>query len=194
MPADTRMGMSKGTQQSPIHGGFSNPPATIPLGVPIADRVSIREIDRRTADRIYESHHSYLPRGRKGYHYGVYFDGQIVGSITFDAWPSQSEIRNHPSSEIYEVARVCIAHDTPNLASCAMAKTQDKFVKDRCDGIELLITYIRDGYKGSMFKALRGKGWEFDGISKGRSRGPHHGQSEVHDIYKTDKERWVCEI
>lgn len=185
---------TKETNQSPIYDGFSNPPATLPLGVPISDRVDIHEIDRRTADRLYAAHHSYLPRGRKGYHYGVYFDNHIVGSITFDAWPSQSKIRGHPSAEIREVARVCIAHDTPNLASCAMSKAQDKFVEERCEGIELLVTYVRGGFKGSMFKALRGKGWQFGGVSKGRERGPHHGESEVHEIYTVEKDRWVCPL
>jgi len=178
------------SNQSPVYGGFANPPATIPLGVPISDRVEIREIGRRTADRLYAAHHSYLPRGRQGYHYGVYFDDRIVGAITFDAWPSQSKIRGHPSAEIREVARVCIAHDTPNLASCAMAKAQDKFVEERCEGIELLVTYVREDYHGSMFRALRGKGWEVDGHSKGHAPGNRQ-KYEIHDY---DKQRWVCEL
>ena len=178
----------------PIHGAFSTPPPTYPLGVSITDKVEIKEIDRRAANAIYEAHHSYLPRGRQGWHYGVYLDGQTVGAITFDCWPSQSTIQGYESESIREVARVCIAHDTPNLASCAMSKAQDKFLKERGDGIELLITYVREGYAGSMFKALRGKGWEFDTISEGNARGPHHGESEIHDIYKADKARWVCEV
>jgi len=178
------------SHQSPVYGGFSNPPATLPLGISFSDRVLIRDIDRRTANRMYRSHHSYLARGRQGYHYGVYLDDKIVGAITFDAWPSQSEIRGHPSSEIREVARVCIAHDTPNLASCAMAKAQDTFLDERGEGIELLVTYVREDYKASMFKALRGKGWEYDGHSKGHAPG----NRQKHDIHNWDKERWVCEV
>jgi len=93
-----------------------------------------------------------------------------------------------------EVARVCIGLEMPNLASCAMATAQDEFLDDYDGDLSLLITYIHGDYDGSMFRALRGKGWEFDGISQGRNRGPHHGQSEVYDIYTTDKERWVCEL
>jgi len=180
--------------QSPIYDGFASPPPTYPLGVRIADKVAIKEIDRRTADRVYEAHHSYLPRGRQGWHYGVYLDGCIVGAISFDCWPSQSTIRGYESSEIREVSRVCIEHGTPNLASCAMSKAQGTFIEQRGDGIELLITYVRCDYDGSMFKALKGKGWEFDGVSKGSARGPHHGESEVYEIYERDKERWVCPI
>jgi|AKVG01.1.fsa_nt_gi hypothetical protein len=179
---------------SPVKGGFATPPAEYPLGIPIADKVTIREIDRNTADRVYENHHSYLPRGRCGWHYGVYFEGEIVGSISFDNWPSQSTIRGYDSSQIIEVSRVCIAHDTPNLASCAMSKAQNTFTKQYTDRLELLITYVKDGYHGTMFKALRGKGWEIDGLSCGKARAPHHETGEIHEIYTTDKQRWVCEV
>jgi len=165
--------------QSPIYDGFATPPPTYPLGVPIKNKVTIKEIDRRSANRMYEAHHSYLPRGRQGWHYGVYFEGQIVGAITFDAWPSQATIRGYESAEIREVARVCIAHETPNLASCAMSKAQDKYTTERCGGIEMLVTYIREDYNGSMFAALRGKGWEKDGHSKGHAPG----NRKKHDIH-----------
>lgn len=178
---------------SPIEEGFADPPKPYPLGWPIKDKVSIREIDRRVADRIYENHHSYLPRGRCGWHYGVYLDDSIVGAISFDNWPSQSTIRGFASDEIIEVSRVCIGNDTPNLASCAMSKAQDQFV-EKHPKVKLLITYIRGGYDGSMFKALRGEGLEFDGVSYGKERGPHHGDSEIHEIYTVEKQRWVCPV
>ena len=178
----------------PITEGFGTQPPAYALGIPIAKRVEIEPIKRRTADAIYENHHSYIPRGRQGWHYGVMLDGELVGAITFDAWPSQSEIRGYKSAKIREVARVCIVNETPNLASCAMAKAQDKFLADRGEGIELLITYVREGWNGTMFAALKSKGWERDTVVEGKNRGPHHGESEIHDIYKADKERWVCEL
>lgn len=174
----------------PIHGAFANPPAPLPLGVSISDRVSIASIDRRAARAIYQEHHSYLPRDRQGWHYGVYFDDEIVGAITFDCWPSQSTIRGYESADIREVARVCIGLDMANLASCATAKAQDRFVSEHGDGIELLVTYIREDYEGSMFKALRGKGWEYDGHSEGHAPG----NRQKYDIHDYDKQRWVCEI
>jgi len=183
--------------ESPVYDGFATPPPTYPLGMPITDRVSLQTIDRRTADRMYETHHSYISRGRKGYHYGVYLDGEIVGAITFDAWPSQSSIRGYESREIKEVARVCIANDTPNLASCAMSMAQDKFVSERPDNdtaettpLNLLVTYVREDYQGSMFAALAGKGWERDGHSTGHAPG----NRQKHEIHNWDKERWVCEL
>jgi len=174
----------------PIYGAFANPPKPYPLGIPIKDKVTIRQIDRRAANKIYEAHHSYLPRGRQGWHYGVYLDDKLVGAITFDAWPSQSTIQGFESEHIREVARVAIAHDTPNLASCAMSKAQDKFLEERGDGIKLLVTYIREDYDGSMFKALKGKGWEYDGYSIGHAPG----NRQKHDIHNWNKERWVCSV
>lgn len=184
------------TAVDPLNSPFAPDPPEYPLGVPIAQKVTVNRIDRRAADRVYEQHHSYLPRGRKGWHYGVYLDDVLVGAVTFDAWPSQATIRGYESAEIREVARVCIANGTSNLASCGMAEAQDVFMAEhgRDDGIQLLITYVREGYAGSMFAALRGKGWERDGVSEGRARGPHQGESTVHDIYEREKERWVCEV
>jgi hypothetical protein len=75
-----------------------------------------------------------------------------------------------------------------------MARAQDRFLAEHGDGIELLITYVRDGWDGTMFAALKSKGWKEDKTVVGRNRGPHHGESEIHDIYKADKTRWVCDI
>jgi len=174
--------------QSPVYDGFASPPPTYPLGVSIADKVTLHRIDRRAANRMYQAHHSYLPRGRCGWHYGVYLDGSIVGAISFDNWPSQATIRGYESSDIIEVSRVCIAHDTPNLASCAMSKAQDLFLSDHDP--KLLVTYVREDYKGSMFAALQGKGWERDGHSTGHAPG----NRQEHDIHNWDKERWVCPV
>lgn len=175
--------------QSPVYDGFASPPPTYPLGVEIADKVNVREIDRRTADRVYQAHHSYLPGGRVGWHYGVYLDGEIVGAISFDNWPSNASIRGYESKEIIEVSRVCIGHDTANLASCAMSKAQDAFVDARSD-IDLLVTYVREDYDGSMFKALSGKGWERDRLSEGSPPG----NAPTLDIHEWNKMRWVCEL
>lgn len=188
--------MSSRQTFDPIKSGFGSEPPAYPSGWPsIAERVSIETIKKkkRTADAIYEHYHSYLPRGRQGCHYGVLLDEQLVGSITFSAWPSQSTIRGYESAQIREVSRVCITNDTANLASCAMSKAQDRFVREHTDEIQLLTTYIRPEYHGSMFKALRGKGWEFDGVSEGSDRQYNEGQKE-HEIYTVDKKRWVCEV
>jgi len=71
-----------------------------------------------------------------------------------------------------------------------MSKAQDKYTEERANGIELLVTYIREDFKGSMFKALAGKGWEYEGESEGQPPG----NRETRDIHDWDKQRWVCEL
>ena len=181
------------SQLDPIHGAFSNPPPELPLGYPIADKVTVGQIEQRAAKAIYEQHHSYLPNNRVGFHYGVFLDNKIVGSITFSAWPSGGTIRGYESSDVREVSRVCIGHDTPNLASCAMSKAQDEYIDLHGDEFELLVTYVHTDYKGSMFAALQEKGWERDGISKGNGT-PTCPWQDVREIDNADKERWVCEL
>jgi len=91
-----------------------------------------------------------------------------------------------------EVSRACIALDMPNLASCSMAKAQKKFVEDyaRENDIEQLVTYVREDYDGTMFKALRGLGWQKDGVSKGHQAG----NRPEREIRSYDKTRWVCPL
>ena len=180
----------------PIGSGFSTTPPSYPLGFPIKQKVKLEKIKRYVADAVYENHHSYIPRGRLGWHYGVMLDEQLVGAITFSTWPASANLKGVDSDDIIEVARVCIAHDTPNLASCAMAKAQDKFLDEEAPdyGVGLLVTYIHNECNGSMFKALRGKGWEFDELrhSEGLKGGSYAASDE--DIYSIDKERWVCKL
>lgn len=172
----------------PIHEGFGSTPPTYPVGWPIADRISIERIKKHTATEIYKLHHSYRPRARGGWHYGIMLDESLVGAITFDAWPSEGEICGYKSAEIKEVARVCVVNDTPNLASCAMSKAQDKFLESVGRGVELLVTYVHEDYNASMFKALREKGWREDGYSKPETGYSHNQKAEF------GKHRWVCEV
>jgi hypothetical protein len=177
----------------PIYGAFSNPPPELPLGYPIADKVSVEQVDQRVARAVYEKHHSYLPNNRVGCHYGIFLQNEIVGSITFSAWPSGGTVRGYDSENVREVSRVCVGHDTPNLASCAMAKAQDDYIEARGAEFEVLVTYVHEDWSGSMFAALNGKGWERDGVSLGNGR-PTCPWQDVRDIDEVDKERWVCEL
>jgi hypothetical protein len=180
----------------PIRSGFSEQPPKYPLGVSISDKITLEKVKRHVADGVYENHHSYIPRGRLGWHYGVLLDEQLVGAITFSTWPAKANLRGVDSDDIVEVSRVCIAHDTPNLASCAMAKAQDKFVSEEVSdyGVGLFVTYIHNKYEGSMFKALRGKGWEFDELRESNGLGGGTYAKEENEIYDTDKERWICKL
>lgn len=173
----------------PVFGGFATPPEPLPLGYKFKHHVSIRKVDARTATLIYQNHHSYLPSHRAGTHHGIYFQGELVGAITYSSYPSSAHINGHPPAQIREVGRVCVAIDMPNLASCSMAKSQDIYADNHPD-IKILVTFVREDYEGSMLAALEGKGWEPDRWSEG----VQPGNSPEKDIYDWDKQRWICPI
>jgi hypothetical protein len=179
---------------SPIENGFSSPPEPYPLGWPLKDRVNVESIRGKLANQIHVAHHSYVAEPRSGVvHHGIFLDNQIVGAITYSYMLASESIHGYESDEYIEVSRVTVANDTANLASCAMAQSQELFSEGYAteNNIGLLVTYVRDGYEGSMFKALRGKGWEHDGhIAKGHQAG----NRTKREIRKHDKKRFVCEI
>jgi len=181
---------------SPVTSRWTTTPKPLPLGVPFADRVGVREIPWRTAELLYEHHHSYLPSVRTSgafVHHGIYLDGNIVGAITWGAHPTEHDLHGYPPDERAEVARVCIAINMANLASCSMAKSQRTFMEEigREKGIGLLVTYVREDFLGSMFAALEGLGWETDGEPR---NGPAPANRPKRDIHDYGKRRWVCEV
>lgn len=65
-----------------------------------------------------------------------------------------------------EAARICLGVRMPNLASCGLAKSQDKILNYcRQNGVEYLMTFVRADYPASMIRALRGRGWTCTGWS-----------------------------
>lgn len=168
----------------------------LPLGVSFADRVSVESIPDHLANRIYERHHSYLGAlHRVGNHatHGIRLDDDLVGAVTYGPLRSTSEIAGFGPDEYVEVSRVCVAVPMPNLASAGMAASQDRFVRDvaRPEGIRLLVSYVVEGYEGSMFAALRGKGWRFD---EHRPPSNPSGNRAARPIHRLAKDRWVCEL
>jgi len=175
----------------PVHRD-GNPP-TYPLGFPFTEKLHIESIPRHIAADIYNSHHSYMPDTPTVNlkHHGLFLDGNLTGAITY-RHPLMQSMDGIPGGKIVEVARICVAVDMPNLASAALAESQDKFIKSYCsqNGIERLVTYIREDYHGSMISALKGKGWESHGL---REAGQASNRPEK-EIREWDKERWVCDL
>ena len=176
----------------PITTGFSPAPKPYPLGVSIADKVTVEPIPKRLANQIHTAHHSYIASGRHNsvVNHGVFVDGRITGAISYGYLLCSSPIHGFGSDKYMEVARVTMGIDMPNLASCSMGKSQEMFKNSYADkqGIELLVTYVHEDYEGSMFKALRGKGWRYDGMSKGHQAGNRKNR----EIRNHDKKRWIC--
>lgn len=191
----------------PINSPMGGRPTPFPLGYSFANKVEVDEIDYRSAKQIYRAHHSYLPSGRDAspVRHGIYLGGNIVGAISYSNQFGNHSIEvensqvvpgctvNYQPDQILTISRICIGLDMPNLASCALAKSQDRFIEEyaREEGIRLLTTYVREDYQGSMLKALSDKGWRADGHI---SRGHQAGNREEKYIWEYDKHRWVCEI
>jgi hypothetical protein len=67
---------------------------------------------------------------------------------------------------IVEAARICIGVDMLNLASAALAHSQERFVEN-CgrSGVRFLLTWVRADFDGAMIRALRDKGWTCTGFT-----------------------------
>jgi len=178
----------------PLTAGFSQPPEPYPLGWPIKEKVKIHPIRKRLANDIHTQHHSYIDTDRHNsvVNHGIFVDGKLSGAVTYAYLLCSSAICGYESDEYLEVARVTVGIDMPNLASCAMARSQERFrdTYAATNDIRLLVTYVHEDWSGSMFKALRDKGWRFDGWSEGHQAG-NRADNDIRDV---DKKRWVCEL
>jgi len=179
----------------PIREGFGSPPVGVPLGQKFKHRVEIHGVDHRTCELVCRAHHSYMPYARKNLtpvRHGVFLDESLAGVITYSEPMASEPINGIARKNYFEVSRVAIGVDFPNLASCGMSKSQKIFVDEYANknGIEMLVTYVRDDYEGSMFEALSGLGWEYDKDSKGHQPG----NKPSREIYDYDKKRYVCMV
>lgn len=148
------------------------------------------------AEEYHEEHHSYMPYLERVdiVSHGGFFDGEIAGVITYAKPRREAPILGHQPRQMAEVARVTVGLKMQNLASCIMARSQDKFSSEHAsrNGFTLLLTFVKEGYEGTMFKALEGKGWICTGdadIGSGYSS-----NREFKEIQAEAKQRWVCEI
>ena len=178
----------------PLTAGFSQPPEGYPLGWPIKDKVSIHPIRKRLANQIHTQHHSYINTERHNsvVNHGIFVDGELCGAISYAYLLCSSPIAGYEPDEYLEVARVTVGIDMPNLASCAMSQSQERFKETYAaeNDIGLLVTFVHEDWDGSMFKALRGKGWRFEGVSQGHQAG-NRAENVIRDV---DKDRWVCPL
>lgn len=93
---------------------------------------------------------------------------------------------------IVEVARICIGVDMANLASAALARSQERFAQSEAckEETRYLLTFVRADYNASMIRALRDKGWVCTGWSSPSQAGNRE-QRPIRDRYKW---RFLCPI
>lgn len=179
----------------PIHR--DGEPITAPLGLQFAERVHIEAIPQYVAGAIYEAHHSYMDDVplTNLVHHGLCYQGQLMGAITWRHPLIRSlehDETRYEGDEIVEAARICIGVDFPNLASAALTRSMEQFVRReaRRRGIRLLLTFVRADFDGSMLKALRDKGWR----CKGKTEPGQAGNRPDKPIREKPKWRFLCEI
>ena len=98
----------------------------------------------------------------------------------------------YEGDEIVEAAWIYIGVDFHNLASAALARSMERFVRrhGRWRGVRLLLTFVRADFDGSMIKALRGKGWHCAGkMNPGQA-----GNRLDKQIRERPKWRFLCEV
>lgn len=161
------------------------------------NRVTIDDIRKRDAHEIYRKHHEYLPYAidASPVRHGIFLDDFVVGAISYsNPFGSHYEVADIPVSEAMVISRICITLDLHNLASCALSKSQDIFERDyaESESIKLLITYIKEGYEGTMLKALTDKGWTKDPDHETQTHQPSN--KEQRDIWEESKSRWYCKL
>jgi len=166
---------------------------TLPLGVPFSDKLRIESVTDTIVKPVYTSHHSYMPTTPTVNiaHHGVWLGDYLVGCITY-RHPLMRSLNGVSAEHIIEVARVCIVPEMPNLASAALAHSQDRFLKreGRKRGVKLLLTFVRADYEGSMVKALQDKGWKFTGTVESGQAG-NRPDSEIREY---EKDRYLYEV
>nr|WP_221886749.1 hypothetical protein [Halorientalis persicus] len=128
-------------------------------------------------------------------HHGLCYQDQLLGAITW-RYPLIRSLEydgtRYEGDEIVEAARICIGVDFPNLASAALARSMERFVRrhGRRRGIRLLLTFVRADFDGSMIKALRDKGWD----CAGKTEPGQAGNRPDKQIRERPKWRFLCEV
>jgi hypothetical protein len=95
-------------------------------------------------------------------------------------------------TEIMEINRICIGVDMPNLASCGLAQSQDRFLRSsNCPAdTKFFLTLVRADFDASMIKALADRGWTLRSISEPTSAG-NRSHKAINDKYKWV---WICPV
>lgn len=88
-------------------------------------------------------------------------------------------------TQIMELNRICIGVDMPNLASCGLARSQDRFLQSsNCPSdTEFFLTLVRADFDASMIKALAKRGWTLRSVSEPTEAGNRE-HKQINDEYK----------
>lgn len=93
---------------------------------------------------------------------------------------------------IVEAGRICIGVSMPNLASAALARSQERFIHDyaKQEDVRFLRTLVRADFDGTMLRALRDKGWTCTGYCE-PTQASNRDDKPIRDRYKW---RFTCPV
>jgi len=91
---------------------------------------------------------------------------------------------------IVEAARICLGVRMPNLASAALARSQERFLANDDRDTRFLLTWVRSDYDGAMVRALKDKGWTCTGYRE-PGQASNREDKPIRERYKW---RFLCPV
>ncbi|NHN66134.1 hypothetical protein G9463_23305 [Haloarcula sp. JP-Z28] len=142
---------------------------------------------------------------KKRIRYGV--DGQLCPEpVEMDSLPTEIRAtarRVLPSTDtpvvdsevisgdsLVEAARICMGVRMPNLASAALARSQERFLQADDRNTRFLLTWVRSDYDGAMVRALQDKGWTCTGYRE-PGQASNREDKPIRERYKW---RFLCPV
>ncbi len=91
---------------------------------------------------------------------------------------------------LVEAARICMGVRMPNLASAALARSQEHFLQSDDRNTRFLLTWVRSDYDGAMVRALQDKGWTCTGYRE-PGQATNREDKPIRERYKW---RFLCPV
>ncbi|KAA9404603.1 hypothetical protein EGO51_19080 [Haloarcula hispanica] len=91
---------------------------------------------------------------------------------------------------LVEAARICMGVRMPNLASAALARSQERFLQADDRDTRFLLTWVRSDYDGAMVRALQDKGWTCTGYRE-PGQASNREDKPIRERYKW---RFLCPV
>jgi len=169
----------------------------------LRDRISVKKVPYKVAKAYQEMYHEYMDsRHNSSVRHGIFLDGHgMVGCVEYAYLMCRWDMFGYESDSYMEIARVCFNTSVPNAASCGLMMSVRKFKNEyaRSEGIKLLVTYVRDDYRGTLFEAC---GFEYKGKRDGQSINDYDldhvtksaGRGSFKEIYNADKKVYIFRL
>lgn len=163
----------------------------------LKNRVQLEVIPTKTANAIFTKYH-YLHRGRvmAQVAYGIYFNGIMIGAMSFALPMLSCKYQGYHQMEILEFARMWLRENIPHLATCAIGKALKRIKGDwenkfpHLPKVKAIVSWSDTIYhKGTIYKASN---FKYIGRTKGAMQG--HGllgKRKHYEDFRHPKDAWI---